>query len=175
MDSTLLNIGTLNLYHLRMRVGNVFSHVCLSVCLSVQVITFEPLHIETFLICRYIFTISGPSLNIKVFWSRSRSYDKNASFTYFNMLYLCMWLQVINKIKVTHQGKCHIKVKVKIYSLSSNSMSNFTFFNIQNGVIFVCPQRHYIGEYKGGARDMCPPPRSQFFHFHAVFGKIFAK
>ena len=42
-------------YHLRMRVGNVFGHVCLCVCLSVclsvflsvQAITFEPLDIET--------------------------------------------------------------------------------------------------------------------------------
>ena len=24
-----------------------------------------------------------------------------------------MWLQVINKVKVTHQGESHIKVKVK--------------------------------------------------------------
>ena len=48
-------------YHPRMRVGNVFGHVCLclSVCLSVcvflsvQAITFEPLDIETsFLLCR---------------------------------------------------------------------------------------------------------------------------
>ena len=30
------------------------------------------------------------------------------------MLILCMWLQVINKIKVTHQGEGHIKVKVEI-------------------------------------------------------------
>ena len=40
-----------------MRVGNVFGHVCLSVSvfLSVQAITFEPLDIETsFLVCRYI-------------------------------------------------------------------------------------------------------------------------
>ena len=27
-----------------------------------------------------------------------------------------MWLQVINKTKVTHQGEGHIKVKVKISS-----------------------------------------------------------
>ena len=47
-----------------MRVGNVFSHVCVSACmtvsvfLSVQAITFEPLQIETsFLVCRYVFTI----------------------------------------------------------------------------------------------------------------------
>ena len=38
---------------------------------------------------------------------------KNDSFTYFNLLILCMWLQVINKVKITHQGEGHIKVKVK--------------------------------------------------------------
>ena len=30
------------------------------------------------------------------------------------MLILCIWLQVINKVNVTHQGEGHIKVKVKI-------------------------------------------------------------
>ena len=34
-------------------------------------------------------------------------------FTYFNFLILCIWLRVINKVKVTHQGEGHIKVKVK--------------------------------------------------------------
>ena len=34
-------------------------------------------------------------------------------FTYFYMLILCIWLQVINKVKVTHQGEGHINVKVK--------------------------------------------------------------
>ena len=66
----------LHCYHLRMRVGNVFGHVCLSVylCLSVQVITFEPLDIETsFLVCRYILTIPRSSLSIKVIGLRSRS------------------------------------------------------------------------------------------------------
>ena len=38
---------------------------------------------------------------------------KNDSFTYFNLLILCMWPKVINKVKVTHQGQGHIKVKVK--------------------------------------------------------------
>ena len=28
-------------------------------------------------------------------------------FTYFNLLFLCMWLQVINKVKVTHQIQGH--------------------------------------------------------------------
>ena len=64
-----------NIYHPRMRVGNVFGQVlsclsfcvCLSVFLSVQAITFEPLNIETsFLVCRYIMTISRSSLIIKV-------------------------------------------------------------------------------------------------------------
>ena len=84
-------------------------------CPSVQAITFEPLHIETSsLVCRYIFTISRSSPSIKVIDSRSKSYEKkNDNFTYFNMLILCIWLQVINKVKVTHQGEGHIKVKVK--------------------------------------------------------------
>ena len=34
-------------------------------------------------------------------------------FTYFYMLIICIWLQVINKVKVTHQGEGHIQVKVK--------------------------------------------------------------
>ena len=64
-----------------MRVGNVFGHVCLSVCLSVflsvQAITFEPLDIETsFLVCKYILTISRSNLSIKVIGLRSRSYEK---------------------------------------------------------------------------------------------------
>ena len=33
--------------------------------------------------------------------------------TYFNLLILCMWLQIINKVKVTHQDEGHTKVKVK--------------------------------------------------------------
>ena len=83
--------------------------------LSVQAITFEPLDIETsFLVCRYILTISH--LSIKVIGSRSRSYEKNACFIYFNLLILCMLQQVITKVKVTHEGEGHIKVKVKISS-----------------------------------------------------------
>ena len=74
-----------NIYHLCMWVGNVFGHVCLCVCLcvclsvflSVQAITFEPLNIETsFLVCKYILTISKSSLSMKVIGSRSRSYEK---------------------------------------------------------------------------------------------------
>ena len=72
------------------RVGNVFGCVCLCVCLSVcrsvQTITFEPLYVETsFLVCRYILTISRSSLSIEVIGSRSRSHEKNDNFTYFNM------------------------------------------------------------------------------------------
>ena len=85
------------------------------VCVSVQAITFELLHIETsFLACRYIFTISRSCLSIRVIGSKSMSYEKNDNFTYFNMLILFIWSQVINEVKVTHQGQGHIKVKVKI-------------------------------------------------------------
>ena len=116
-----------------MWVGNVFGHVCLCVCLSVflsvQAKTFEPLDIETsFLVCRYILTISRSSLSIKVIGSRS--YEKNDSFTYFNFLILCMWLQVINKVKVTHQGQGHIKVKVKISSSLPTLCKILLIFNI---------------------------------------------
>ena len=87
--------------------------VCISVYPSVQAITSEPLHIKTsFLICRYFFTMSRSSLIIKV--SGSRSYEQIDNFTYFNMLILCIWLQLIDEVKVTHLGEGHIKVKVKI-------------------------------------------------------------
>ena len=96
-------------------VVSVCLSIYLSVCPSVQTITFELLHIETsFLVCRYIFTISRSILSIKVIGSRSRSYEKNYNFTYFNMLNIYIWLQVFNEFKITHQGEGHIKVKVKI-------------------------------------------------------------
>ena len=110
-----------------MWVGTIFGHVCVSVCVSVylsiclsvcpsvQAITFELLHIETScLVCRYIFTISRSSWSMNVIGLRSRLYEKNDNFTYFNMLILCIWFQVINEVKVTHQGEGHIKLKVKI-------------------------------------------------------------
>ena len=97
---------------------SVFLSVCLSVCLSVflsvQAITFEPLDIETsFLVCMYIRTISRSSLRIRSLGQGQGHMRKNDSFTYFNLLILCMWPKVINKVKVTHQGEGHIKVKVK--------------------------------------------------------------
>ena len=62
--------------------------VCLSLFLSIQDITFEPLHIETsFLVCRYVFTISGSSLSIKVIGSRSNEKNNNFYlFEHFNPL-----------------------------------------------------------------------------------------
>ena len=54
--------------HLRMRAGNVFGHVCLCVCFFVcSGYNFLTLDIETsFLVCRYILTISRSRLSIKV-------------------------------------------------------------------------------------------------------------
>ena len=78
-----------------MWVGNVFGHVCLSVSvcvsvfLSVQAITFEPLDIEIFtlLVCRYILTMSKSNLSIKVIGSRSMSYENKYLFQLVNPLY----------------------------------------------------------------------------------------
>ena len=87
---------------------NVFGRA--SLCLSVWAITFEPIHIETlFLAWNYIITISrfyfqyeyqGQWVMVKVMCTKWL-------FTYFILLFLCMWLQVINKVKVTHQGQGH--------------------------------------------------------------------
>ena len=38
----------------------------------------------------------------------ARGRVERCHITYFNLLFLCMWLQVINKVKVTHQGQGHI-------------------------------------------------------------------
>ena len=74
-----------------MRVGNVFSRVCLSVCLSVQAITFELLHIGTsFLVWRYTLTISRSSLSIKVIGSRSRLCVKYYCLLNSNLLYVAI-------------------------------------------------------------------------------------
>ena len=43
--------------------------------------------------------------------------------TYFNTLFLFVWLQVINKVKLIHQSEGHIKVKVKYRSGTVNSKS----------------------------------------------------
>ena len=135
-------------YNPRMRVGNVFSHVCLSVCLSVcqtiQPITFELLHIETsFLVCMYIFTISRSCLSIEVIGVRLRSYKKNDNFTYFNMSILCIWLQVINEVKITHQSEGHIKVKVKIS----------TFFPILGQILLISKHYSSVCGYKSLIRS----------------------
>ena len=62
--------------------------VCLSVFLSVQAITFEPLHIETsFLVCRYIFPISRSSLSTKVISSRS-NYKKSKFYLFQHVISL---------------------------------------------------------------------------------------
>ena len=131
-------------YHPRMRVGNVFGRVCLSVCLSVcpsvclsvclsvcpsvclsvQTITFEPLHIGTsFLVWRYILTISRSSLSIKVIGSRSRSCAKKMIIYLFQLVIpLYVPLRPLKrsrshtKVKVTHQGQGQIKVNIKLRS-----------------------------------------------------------
>ena len=83
--------------------------VCVSVCSGYNFWT--TLHRDFILVCKYILTISRSSLSIKVIGSRKN--EENGNFIYFNMLIPCIWLQVINKVKVIHQGEGHIKIKVK--------------------------------------------------------------
>ena len=95
--------------------------VCLSVCmcLSVQTITFEPLHIGTsFLAWRYILTISRSSLSIKVIGSRSRSCAK---FDYLKLIstcysFVCTYRPLIRSRSRSHQGQGQIKVNIKLRS-----------------------------------------------------------
>ena len=103
-----------------MREGNVYGRVCPSVCLSVQAITFELCHKGTsYLVWRYFLTISRSNLSIMV---KVKVMCKKLLFTYFNLLLCCMWLQVINKVKVTHQGQDQIKVEVKLRSFSKRDV-----------------------------------------------------
>ena len=64
----------LRFYHPRMWVVNNLDHLCLSVCLSVQAITFELLKLGTsFLVNTYVFAISRVNLSTKVIGSRLQS------------------------------------------------------------------------------------------------------
>ena len=98
----------LNFYHPRMRVGNVFSHVCvyLSVCLSVCLSICSGYNFWTASHRDFIFGMQVPIYHIKVKFEYQghwvRLYEKNDNFTYFNMSILCIWLQVIEEVKVTH-------------------------------------------------------------------------
>ena len=115
-----------NVYHPRMRLGNVFGRVCLSVCpsvcpsvcLSVQTITFELLHIgNSFLVWRYILTISRSSLSINVIGLRSRLCSKN-DYLLISTCYsfVCAYRPLI-------RSRSHIKVRIK-----SRSRSNWDYF-----------------------------------------------
>ena len=50
------------------------------------------------------------------------------------MSILCIWLQVINEVEVTHQGEGHIKVKVKI----STSFPIYAKFYLFQHIIPLC-------------------------------------
>ena len=105
--------------------------VCLSVFMSFQAITFEPLDIETsFLVYRYILTIPMSSLSSRSLGPGQGDMRKNDYFTYFNLLVLCMWLQVINKVNGTHQDEGHVKVKVRNIFFPSNFILNFTYLRM---------------------------------------------
>ena len=94
--------------------------ICLSVCLSVCLFRLYLLNRFTFLVWRYILTISRSSLSIKVIGSRSRSCAKN-DYLVISTCYsfVCTYRPLIRsrshiKVKVTHQGQGQIKVNIKL-------------------------------------------------------------
>ena len=109
-------------YHPRIWVGNCFQSclsvcvcvcclsvcppVCLSVYMPVMAITFEPLHIENFWYTDTSLPYLGQGHWFKVIL------EKKYNFTYFNMLILCMLLQIIHKVKVTNQGQSRISTSL---------------------------------------------------------------
>ena len=71
-----------------MRVGNIFSHVCLCVCVFVQVITFKLLRPGTsFSVYTDTIKISGSSLSTKVMKSGLRSNKTDFSHNQSTSLY----------------------------------------------------------------------------------------
>ena len=80
---------------------SVMSVICLSVCLFIH--NFHPFIFGMHVHFYYIYI----KYEYQSHCSRSRSYEKTDNFTqiYSNMLTLYMWLQVINNVKITHQGK----------------------------------------------------------------------
>ena len=84
-------------------------------CISVQAIAFEWLHIETsFLVYRYIFTISRSGFSNKVIGQGQGHTRKNYNLLYFNMFILCMLLKVINRPRSDSKVKVKVKSKVKV-------------------------------------------------------------
>ena len=68
-----------HLCHFLPRRGNI---LVVSICLSVQAITFEQIDQESsFLVWCYNLTVSGSSLSIKFIGSTSRSYTGNDNLT----------------------------------------------------------------------------------------------
>ena len=68
--------------HPRILRGNSFvACLCLSFC-PVRALTFESLALETsFLVCRYIFKMSGSSSYVTVIGSKSRSQEQKTDYT----------------------------------------------------------------------------------------------
>ena len=81
--------------------------VCVCVCVSVQAITFEPLHIETsFMVCRYMFTITKSSLSIKVIGQGQGHMTKMLILLLLTCYFsVCGYRPLI-------RSRSHIKVKV---------------------------------------------------------------
>ena len=94
-----------------MLVDNVFSHICLSVYpsvyLSVQTITFEPLHIEiSFLVWKYMSHFH---------YSCKMQCPLNLVFEYFEYLwfYLTFWIAILDCGLKLHKLSIHTLVMLE--------------------------------------------------------------
>ena len=93
-----------NFYHLRMWVGNVFSRVYLSVCLYVCL----P-------VCLFSYSFWAPSPRNFIFGMKVHLYHVFVKLEYQGhdhvQKWSQIWSQVINKVKVTHQGQMKVTFK----------------------------------------------------------------
>ena len=141
-------------------VGSVGLHVCLSVCLSlslsVPAVIFELLYTRTsFLVCWYIFTISRSRLSINDIGLRSMSYA-------MSLLSLSMWLQVTNKVKVTHQGQGQHQDQVQMKIISQERyyyVCRWFAFDSDTHVFFFIIR---LGEEPKPQHDSFQKPPEQF-------------
>ena len=120
-----VKIQQLNCYHPRMRIGNNFNWVCLSVCLSVSLSVCSSYNFWTIKTRNFIFGVQIHLDHIyvhfeyPVHWSKSKL-DKK--LTYFNLLLLYNWISR-NWVKVIWRSRSillNIKVKWKEINFLSN-------------------------------------------------------
>ena len=117
----------------------------LSICLSVQAVTFELLGLgASFLVYGYILIISRSSLSIKVIGSRS-----NEKLTYFNLPVLYAW----RPLKLTKRSRSS---EGQGYTVSRSNEMKSVFCLFVNVFCDLCARRMVRLQLKGiRVKSMC--------------------